>query len=979
MRGPARISAAPLAHPQDSVSFVFDGRTLQAERGDTLAAALLANGYRVVGRSFKYHRPRGIVTSGPEEPCALVDVISARGREPNQLATTLTVHEGLVAVSQHGWPSLRFDALAINDWGSRFLPAGFYYKTFMSPSWAWERVFEPLIRRAAGLGRLEAVVAEHADPAEVVHDHTDVLVVGSGAAGMAAAWHLGACGLRVLLLEQDTEAGGGTLLDERWQAWRSHALTALASMPQVRLRTRTCVLGAYGHGVYGALETVDPGERARSGLRERLWVLRARRVVLACGAIERLIAFPDNDRPGVMLAGAALTYLRRHGVSVGQRPAFFVNNDEAYATVFALKDAGVHVVGIVDPRTGSHAAARATAAGIPVFGDCVVESVTGRRGVTALAFAPARGGRRRSLVADALLVSGGHSPYTALATQLGAGLEWQDSIAAFTPALDPATGAVAGAAGGIFGLAAAADDGLRAARSLAQTLGAQGAPQASAPALPPDPPRSALLCLWEVPGARKSFVDLQNDVTAADIRLALREGYAHVEHMKRFTTHGMATDQGRIGGLVGSGILAAARGVPVAAVGQPRPRPYLQPVPFAALAGGEVRAHYKPRRRLPLHAWHEAAGATFVSTGLWLRPLVYSHSTGWDAVLAEARHVRGHVGITDVSTLGKLEVHGPDAAAFLDFIYANTFSSLPVGRARYGIMLREDGMMLDDGTTARLGREQFVVTTTTANSTAVLEHMEFQLQSQCRHLDVLISEVTDEWAQFAVAGPQARAVIAAALGSFDASNEAFPFMAAAAMNLDGIAGRIFRISFSGELAYEVAVPARYAAAAWAALLRAGEPYGLRPYGLDALNTLRIEKGHITAAELNGNTSAADLGFGRMLKKSGDFIGRTLAQRPGMLAAERLQLVGLHPLDAHLRLRNGMQLVAAADPTASLGYITSCTPATAPAGWVGLALLSGGAARIGTPLLARSPIHDEQVTVMITSPHMLDPENARVRA
>ncbi|HEY1492799.1 MAG TPA: aminomethyltransferase family protein, partial [Steroidobacteraceae bacterium] len=408
-------------------------------------------------------------------------------------------------------------------------------------------------------------------------------------------------------------------------------------------------------------------------------------------------------------------------------------------------------------------------------------------------------------------------------------------------------------------------------------------------------------------------------------------------------------------------------------------RPYAQPVPFAALAGPEVRAHYKPRRRLPLHAWHESAGASFVATGLWLRPLVYSGSSTWDAVLAEARHVRSRVGITDVSTLGKLALHGPDAGAFLDYLYANRFSNLPVGRARYGIMLREDGMMLDDGTTTRLAPDEFVVTTTTANSTAVLEHMEFQLQSQCAHMDVLISDVTDEWAQFAVAGPRAREVIAAALTGFDASNAAFPFMAAATMTVDGIAGRIFRISFSGELAYEVAVPARHATPAWLALLKAGEPFGLRPYGLDALNTLRIEKGHITGAELNGNTTAADLGFGRMLKKSGDFVGRVLSQRPGMLGGDRLQLVGVRTLDSSRRLRNGMQLVAGAARGASLGYLTSSTPATQEAGWVGLALLSGGTARIGTQLRAVSPVHGEELPVAIASPHLLDPENSRVRA
>jgi sarcosine oxidase subunit alpha len=982
MPGPSRIAQGLLTDAKRPVSFRFDGETLSGLSGDTLASALLANGRMLVGRSFKYHRPRGIVTAGPEEPCALVDLLTDSGREPNRLATTLSLTEGIRAESQNRWPSLRFDALAINNALSAFLPAGFYYKTFMRPACAWERLFEPMIRRAAGLGRLEAIVGRHAEPAEIVHDHADVLVVGAGAAGLAAALHLGGLGLRVLLAEQDGVLGGGTLLDPRWHAWRAHVRAVLEGLPQLRPLTRTCILGAYGHGVYGALERLDPDESARfGGLRERLHVIRARRVVFACGATERLIAFPNNDRPGVMLAGAALAYLQRYGVAVGQRCAFFVNNDEAYEAVAALKAAGVHVVGVVEARARSLAADRAAAAGVPVFRDCVLEDVRGRSQVRAIGFAAVSGGPRRRLVADALLVSGGHTPNAALATQLGAPLHWDADIAGFVPELSPAAGALAGAARGLSGLAVCAADGVRAARLVALALQAAATtPDTTAEPFPADEVQTPLMPLWDVSeGQRgKAFVDLQNDVTVADVHLARREGYEHLEHMKRYTTHGMATDQGRIGGLVGAGILAGARGVHVSSVGQLKPRPYAQPVPFAALAGPEVRAHYKPRRRLPLHAWHERAGATFVSTGLWLRPLVYSESAGWEPVLAEARHVRSAVGITDVSTLGKLEVQGPDAARFLDFIYANTFSTLAVGRARYGIMLREDGMMMDDGTTSRLAPDQFVVTTTTANATAVLEHMEFQLQANCRHLDVVLSDVTDQWAQFAVAGPRAREVIAAAVTGLDAGNAAFPFMAAASMQLAGIPGRIFRISFSGELAYEVAVPAREAENAWRALLAAGQACGIRPYGLDALNTLRIEKGHITGAELNGNTNAADLGFARMLKAQGEFVGRHLGARPGMQAPGRLQLVGVRAGSA-ARLRNGMHLLEAGSEGPGLGYITSSTPATADGRWLGLALLGGGRARIGQTLRASSPVHGEHLEVEIVSPHMLDPENTRVRA
>jgi len=699
--------------------------------------------------------------------------------------------------------------------------------------------------------------------------------------------------------------------------------------------------------------------------------------VLATGAVERLLAFPGNDTPGVMLAGAALAYLRRYGVAVGARPVFFTNADEAYESAIALNAAGVRCT-LVDVRAETAAAQRARAVGLPVHTDSMIVGVHGRAAVRAVSVSALDGSHRRTLAADCVLVCGGHSPLTALATQAGAGGSWREDLVAFTAELAGAVGTLAGAAHGIFGLAAAAADGERAAVAVAAELGCRLAAVAT-PAAPPDPPRARSAAFFEVRGPGKSFVDLQNDVTAEDVRLAHREGYEHVEHMKRYTTHGMATDQGRIGGLLGSAILAQARGESVAAVGVPKPRPYAQPVPFAALAGAEVREHYKPKRRLPLHEWHAAAGATFVASGLWLRPLVYSRSPGWAAVLEEARAVRRGVGLTDVSTLGKIDVQGPDAAGFLDFIYANTFSTLAVGRARYGIMLREDGMLFDDGTTARLAPEHFLITTTTANAAAVLEHMEFQLQAHRAHLKVSLTDVADQWAQFALAGPRSRAVLAALLPEEDLSAAAFPFMAARSVSLAGLSARLFRISFSGELAYELAVPARHALSAWNALLQAGAPFGLRPYGLDALNTLRIEKGHVTAAELNGNTSATDLGFGHLLKKQGDFIGRALSGRPGMLAGERLQLVGVRPLDPARRLRNGTQLIHTAAPGESLGYVTSCTPSTELEGWVGLALLASGRQRVGEQLTGVAAVHGERTELRILSAHMLDPENARVRA
>jgi len=985
---PMRVATGLATQGGRVLPFTFDGRRYEGRSGDTLASALLANGVRLVGRSFKYHRPRGIVTAGPEEPCALIDILGPAGREPNCRATTLALSTGLVAESQNRWPSLRFDALAVNDRLSRFLPAGFYYKTFMAPGRAWERLYEPAIRRAAGLGRLEPVVGTGPSEASIVHEHCDVLIVGAGAAGLSAALRLRPLGLRIILADQGALAGGGTLLDPRWSVWRAATLAALQGtrlpLPgegagragAVDVRLRTTVVGAYDHGVYAAL-TTHASPMHLIVPRETLHVIRARHLIVATGATERLIAFPGNDVPGVMLAGAALAYLRHFGVAAGRRPALFVNNDEAYEAAFALAEAGVGIAGIVDVRPHSIAAQRAHARELPVHLGAVVEGVAGRHGVRGV-FVRGADGRRSRLAADSLLMSGGATPAAALATQLGAAARWHDAQAAFVPELPSALGHVVGAARGTAGIAAAAHDGAAAAAAIATALGHALAPT-TAEALPPDLETTPLEPLWEVPGRGKAFVDLQNDVSTDDVRLAAREGYEHVEHMKRYTTLSMATDQGRIGGLTGSAVLAAARGVPVAAVGQPRPRPFLEPLPFSALAGPEVRAHYKPERRLPLQSWHESAGATFVAIGLWRRPLVYSRQGGWEPVLAEARTVRRAAGISDVSTLGKLDVQGPGAAAFLDFIYANTVSTLPVGRTRYGIMLREDGMLLDDGTVARLGPEHFLLTTTTANATVVLEHLEFHLEASRPELDVVITDVGDQWAQFAVAGPRSREIVAAVVEGVSLDNAHFPFMAAATAQIADVPGRLFRISFSGELAYELAVPAGAAERTWESLLAAGRPHGLVPYGLDALNTLRIEKGHVTGAELNGNTSADDLGMGRMLKPEGDFIGRALSARPGLRAAARLQLVGVRPCSPADRLRNGMHFTAPAAADESLGYVTSSTPAVESPGWVGLALLACGRARIGTRMTVASAVHGETIEAEILSPHMLDPENRRVRA
>ena len=954
------------------VSFTFDGRAVSGFDGDTLASALLAKGEMLFGRSFKLHRPRGVVSAGREEPNALVEIGSGEQRMPNRPATTIELTPGLVARSQNRWPSLALDAMAVNGWFAPLLGAGFYYKTFMWPASFWEKFYEPLIRRAAGLGRIGADM--HPEHAETVHAHCDVLVVGSGAAGLAAASIAAEAGARVMLVEQDFEMGGGTLLDPAWSAWRDERLAALAGAPDMRIMLRTACISAHEHNVFVAVERASDGS-------QRLWIIRTRSVVLASGATERLIAFPGNDRPGVMLAGAVLSYLRRHAVACGRRAVLFTNNDEAYETAFALHEAGIAMAAIVDCRGQSEAAERAKAAGLPVHDGHEVCGTAGAP-LKSVTIRPVGGGAARTIEADLLCVSGGHNPNVQLASQAQVGLVWDEAVHSFAPGEGKQSIISAGAAKGVFGVAAAALDGERAGQGAANACGFESKAELLLPA-GIDCATTPLRPLWQVKATdkrgSKAFVDLQHDVTADDIRLAAREGFAHVEHAKRYTTHGMGTDQGRMGGLVGSAVLAEARGISVAEVGLPRFRPYVTPAPWGALAGADVGAHFKPERRLPLHDWHEANSAVFVRIGLWMRPLVYSKAgdTSWGPVLAEARTVRRSVGLTDVSSLGKIDVQGPDAAAFLDLIYANTISTIPVGRARYGLMLREDGMVFDDGTVARFAADHFVLSTTTQKADDVLAHLEWHAATVWPELDVSITNIGDHWAQFALAGPKARDVLQKVLPGVELSNESFPFMAVAPVRVHGVGARLFRISFSGELAYELAVSARHAKPVWEALLAAGAENGIVPYGLDALNLMRVEKGHVAGSELDGTTTAADLGLGRMLKKNGDFIGRVMSQRPGLLAASRKQLVGIRPVDTGQRLRNGAHLIRGAGQP-SEGYLTACCMASEGEGWLGLALLVGGQARHGERMIAASPIYKENVEVTVTSPHALDPENARVR-
>jgi len=866
-----RLPTGGLIDRDRDAGFTFDGRAIPAHPGDTLASALVAAGVRVVGRSFKYHRPRGILSAGSEEPNALVTLGQGAGARPNLRATVEEAVPGLAAFSQNRWPSLAFDLMAISDLAAPVLGAGFYYKTFMWPPASWERVYEPLIRRAAGLGRLSGEAAP--DRSEKAHAFCDVLVIGAGPAGLMAALTAGRAGARVILADEDFRMGGRlnaermVVGDRRGADWAAEAVAELAAMPKLRLMPRTTVTGVHDGGIYGALERLPAGPEGSPPA--CFWRIVARRAVLATGAHERPIAFPGNDRPGVMLAGALRAYVNRWAALPGRRVAVFATCDDGWRSAVDLAAAGAEVVALIDAREGV----------VPpqgpwrAFTGAGVVATRGRKGLRAIAVRDAAGARW--IEAECLGVAGGWNPALHLTCHLGARPVWDGGLAAFVPVSGAVPGlAVAGAAAGDFSTRGALAGGVAAAAEALDDLG-MAVPAVACPEAAEE--GTAVAPHWRVRGAKgRAWVDFQNDVTVKDVALAVRENFRAAEHMKRYTTLGMATDQGKTGGVLGLGILAELTGRGLAETGTTTFRPPYTPVAIAALGAGAAGQGFAPHRVSPVAA--ATRGAPTVEAGLWHRAAWFPApgETDWRAACdREVAMVRASVGVADVSTLGKIEVQGPDAAAFLDRVYANTISTLPVGRVRYGLMLRDDGFVLDDGTVARLGPARFLVTTTTGAAGQVMAHLEFAAQCLRPALDVALVPVTDQWAQVAVTGPRARALLAGlvdrALGNGD-----FPFMACGEALVAGVMGRIFRISFSGELGFEVAVPARWGAALFDRLAGAAEALGGGPYGLEALNVLRIEKGFLTHAEMHGRTTAGDLGLGRMIAVGKDCIGKAAA-------------------------------------------------------------------------------------------------------
>ena len=974
-----RVSGGQIDRTQ-TLKFKFDGKSYAGHPGDTLASALLANNVRLMGRSFKYHRPRGPLSAGSEEPNAIVELREGARKEPNTRATTAELYDGLVAKSQNRFPSLAFDAMAINDRFSNFLTAGFYYKTFMWPAVFWEKVYEPIIRKAAGLGSLS--MQEDPDVYDKGFRHCELLIVGAGPSGLMAALTAGRAGKEVILADEDFAFGGRltaetfTLNDTPALDWVTATVAELASMPNVRLMARTTVIGAFDHGIYGAVERVSDHvlTPATGKPRQILWRIYAAQTLLCAGATERPIAFENNDRPGIMLASALRAYVNRYGAAAAKRIAVFTNNDDGHRTAADLHAVGVKIAAVIDTREDAPLAEN-----YEVIRGGQVVNTKGRLGLTFCDVMLADG-TIRSVECGALGVSGGWNPNVHLTCHQRGRPTWNADLAAFVPGgtLPPGM-TVAGAANGVLSTHGALVSGAQCAAEMLQI------PAAEAPSAEDLPVNQTPF--WYVEGCARAWLDQQNDVTVKDVKLSHQEGFRSVEHLKRYTTLGMATDQGKTSNMGGLAIMAELAGKSIPETGTTIFRPPYTPTAIGTLGGRMRGKEFHPTRHTPSHFWAEERGAVFVEVGNWLRAQWFPlpGETHWrESVDREVRQTRASVGVCDCTTLGKIDVQGTDAAAFLNKIYCNGFAKLAVGKTRYGLMLREDGIAMDDGTAGRLAEDHFVVTTTTAKAVNVYQHMEFVRQCLYPDMDVQLISTTEAWAQYAVAGPNSRKLLQKIVDpEFDISNDAFPFMGCGNITVcGGLRARLFRISFSGELAFEIAVPSRYGDALMRRLMSEGEEFDVVPYGTEALGVMRIEKGHAAGNELNGTTTALNLGMGRMVSKAKDSIGSKLSEREGLNEADALMQVGVKPVDPAQKVTAGGHLMNANGPVDAAhdqGYVTSAAFSPTLDSMIGIGFLKDGGNRKGEKMRLVSPVTDLTVEVEIVSAHFVDPEGERVRA
>jgi len=980
------------------ISFTFNGKKYFGYEGDTLASALLANGIHLVGRSFKYHRPRGFFGAGVDEPNAKVQLYKGAKTEPNANATEVELVEGLIVKSQNCWPSVSFDFGAINNLFQKFFPAGFYYKTFMWPKSFWYKVYEPIIRKAAGLG--VAPLKPDPDRYEHKYEYCDVLIAGSGPSGLASALAAAKNGARVILAEDKSRFGGSLLVDEvtignkKGKEWADEAISQLKSMPNVIVKNRSQVFGYYDHNMMVMFEkTRDHIENPNKFTpRQKLWYIRAKEIVISTGSLERPLIFGNNDRPGILLSSAAKEYLKVYGVLVGRKPIIFTNNDSAYDTAIEFKKNGINPL-VVDTRTNSDSSVISEAKNLNIDIKFFhgIANTKGHLKVNSATIGKFNSDKSsyenlEEVSCDCICVSGNWTPTVHLSSQSGNKLKFNETIDAFIPSQSRQKESTIGSANGSFTLKQALEDGFNKGFELSNKITNKNSKSTA----PTSNERSygEHDKFWCMPLPKnkhyKRFVDFQNDVAVSDIELAVREGFRSIEHVKRYTTLGMATDQGKTSNLNGLQLVSNIEGKIVPEVGHTTFRPPYTAVTIGTIVGREVGKHYRPTRKSPMHEWHEKNNAVFVDAGLWLRPRYYKQDNESleEAAKREANNVRKNVGVCDVTSLGKIDIKGPDTAEFLNRIYTNAWMKLPVGKARYGVMLREDGIVFDDGTTTRISENHFHMTTTTAQAVNVLAHLEYYLQVVWPELNVNVLSTTEQWAGAALAGPNSRELLSKLFPETNILNEALPFMGYKESDLFGVPARIFRISFSGELAYEINVESSYGTFMWEKIIEFGQEMNIEPYGTEALSTLRIEMGHVAGSELDGRTIPYDVSLEGMLSKKKDFIGKRSLTREAFLNPKREKVVGVIPLDKKTTIPEGSHLVKdgnASSPNPKLGHVSASCWSVEYNNPFSLAIIQDGKNRIGEKLYAVSPLNNKNIAVEIVSSHYVDPKGERARS